>query len=86
MSDTTDKSFHDAGPLMRPQVKTDGGPWATHNMPCCIHADSHAVYDLGTGIFHPSWKAQKEGWALVKLPGWACWLLKKYRMRNGPPR
>lgn len=87
VSSTTNKKHpHDAEPLMQPRVETDGGPWATHNMPCCVHSEYPAVYDLGTGMFHPSWKAQEEGWALVKLPRWARWLLNKYRMRNGMPR
>ena len=54
-----------------PTVETDGGPWATHNMPCpVLGPPHHAVLDIGTGIFHPSWKAQEQGWRLVLHRPW----------------
>jgi hypothetical protein len=28
------------------------------------------VYDCDKGVFLPSWKAQKEGWRLVKTQTW----------------
>ena len=64
-------------PLLKPAVFTDGGPWAEHNMPCCIHRDKPAVLNLNTGIFEPSHKAQEEGWMLIKPPAWVRWLLTK---------
>lgn len=48
-----------------------------HDMPCPIHREEPAVLNLGDGIFHPSWKAQREGWMLIKPPRWIKWLLKK---------
>lgn len=52
----------------RPTVVTDGGPWATHDMPCCIcHQTEHAVLNLNEGVFQPSWKAQKKGWKLIHV-------------------
>jgi len=45
-----------------------------HNMPCPVHGDTEkAVLSLSSRramIFAPSWRAQEEGWRLVKLePG-----------------
>lgn len=37
-----------------------------HNMPCAVYRDKHAVLDMNTGIFQPSWQAQEAGWRLVK--------------------
>jgi len=64
-----------ANPLLKASVFTDGGPWAEHNMPCCVHRDEHAVLNLNEGIFVPSDKARKEGWMLIKPPAWVKWLL-----------
>lgn len=55
------------------QIETDGGPWATHDMPCGVHFDKgeKAVLNLNDGVFEPSWRAQSEGWRLVCVaPGW----------------
>lgn len=62
--------------LMKPTVETDGGPWATHDMPCAVYQDKPAVLDLSTGMFHPSWRAQEEGWMLVRVPRWAKWIVR----------
>ena len=53
--------------LLRPTIVTDGGPWAEHDYPCPVHLDEPAVLHLDTGIFHPSWKADKEGWMLIRV-------------------
>lgn len=51
-----------------PDIVTDGGPWADHDMACPVYYLSKpAVLDLNTGVFHPSWKAQDQGWRLVKI-------------------
>lgn len=63
--------------LLKPKVITDGGPWAHHNMPCAIYNDEHAVLDLNGNVFMPSWKAQKEGWKLIKINNWRHKLLWK---------
>ena len=47
-------------------VVTDGGPWASHNMPCPVCQDNHAVLNLNEGIFGPCRKCEKEGWEIIK--------------------
>lgn len=42
------------------------GLFALHNMPCAVYNEESAVYSCATGNFHPSWKAKKEGWELVR--------------------
>ena len=66
--------------LMKPKVTTDGGPWAEHNMPCAVRHDEPAVLDMNTGVFKPSWKAQREGWMLVKVPRWLRRIVKRFDM------
>ena len=55
--------------LFDPTVKFHG-PTAEHNMPCAVYRDKHAVLDCNTGIFHPSWLAQSDGWQLVRAKTW----------------
>ena len=63
--------------LLRIDILTDGGPWADHNYPCPVYREEHAVLDLSTDTFHPSWKAQSEGYMIVKIERlWARRLLK----------
>ena len=66
--------------VWKPTIVSDAGPWATHNMPCPIYYNKgvKAVLDLGSGIFLPSWKAQREGYMLVKVPKYLRWFMKKY--------
>ena len=46
----------------------DYGLGCDHNMPCCIHFDTEkAVYSMNDGIFEPSWKAQTNGYRLIKI-------------------
>ena len=48
-----------------------GSPFAEHNMPCPIFwTEEKAVYNLSTGIFHPSRAAKSFGWRLVKCDNW----------------
>jgi hypothetical protein len=56
-----------------------------HNMPCCVHHDSeHAILETSVGVFAPSWKAQDEGWRLVKAETkLQRWLLKKFFNKRG---
>ena len=52
-----------------PTVEDFGGaPVAVHDMPCAVRWQSGdpAVLDISTGVFHPGWKAQEQGWRLVK--------------------
>jgi hypothetical protein len=62
----------DTIPARPPTVLTDGGPWAMHDMPCpVLGAPHHAVLDLNTGVYHPSWAAQSMGWRLTqRRHGW----------------
>lgn len=53
------------------------GPTATHRMPCAVLGQSqNAVYNCNLGVYQPSWRAQQQGWQLVKVkPRWQ-WLLR----------
>jgi len=52
----------------KPTIVTDGGPWANHNMPCAVYDQKEkAVLNLNSGVFQPSWKAQQNGWHLIKV-------------------
>lgn len=62
----------------QPKVFTDGGPWAMHDQCCAVYQDQSAVLNLNTGIYNPSWAAQKDGWMLVRPPGWLRWLVRRY--------
>ena len=44
----------------------DEGPIAFHTQRCAVLAGQHAVLDLGSGVFMPSWEARAQGWHLVK--------------------
>ena len=65
--------------LLRATVKTDG-MGCSHDMPCAIHKDESAVLQMNHGVFTPSWKAQQEGWMLIKPPRWVRWILKKLNL------
>lgn len=45
----------------------DSGLVATHNYPCPVCQENHAVYDLGAGIFQPCWICQAKGWQLHRV-------------------
>lgn len=45
------------------------GPAATHNMPCAVCRDRHAVLDLTTGIMQPCWQCQDRGYR-VRFSWW----------------
>jgi len=62
-----------------------GAPAYTHNFPCPVHYDKeHAVYFTNDGVFEPSWKAQQEGWKLVKLDTWFKRLVWRLFIRRSP--
>lgn len=42
------------------------GVCAEHDYSCPVFRKEHAVLDLNTGVFQPSWKAQERGWVLIK--------------------
>jgi hypothetical protein len=52
-----------------PIIKTDGGPWAMHDMACAVCHINPAVLDLNTGIFQPCWSCF-ESFSLVKKKKW----------------
>lgn len=41
------------------------GPAATHNMPCAVCRQRHAVLDLSRGVFQPCWTCEPE-WLIVR--------------------
>lgn len=64
--------------LHRPTIVLHG-PTAIHDQCCAVHHKESAVLNLDDGVFHPSWKAQQEGWRLVKSKSrFQCWLLKTF--------
>lgn len=68
--------------LAKIEVKTDGGPWCEHNMPCGICGKRFAVYNMSEGTFEPCWECQRVGWLTVRLPQWlARWF--RRRRENG---
>lgn len=42
------------------------GPCAQHDQCCPVIYSEPAVIDMNSGVFHPSWRAQRAGWALIK--------------------
>ena len=51
------------------KIKVDNnGMFAEHNMPCYIHMETEpAVFNCNVGIFEPSWRAQEEGFVLLRV-------------------
>lgn len=56
-------------------IKTDGGPWAEHNMPCPICKGNKAIMDLDGWVFHPCGSCRQNGWVLKKSK-FLLWLRK----------
>lgn len=54
----------------REPIIIDLGPVAQHNQRCAILKNESAVLCINTGVFHPSWKAQQQGWHIVKADTW----------------
>jgi len=53
--------------MRKPNIEVHG-PMAEHDQACAVlHRENQpAVYNLGTGVFQPSWKAQEKGYRLIK--------------------
>lgn len=51
-------------------VITDGGPWATHNMPCPVCNEHKAVANIDGYVFGPCYQCSQEGWRLKKKRWW----------------
>jgi hypothetical protein len=62
--------------LHKPEIFTDGGPWAEHDHACSVCHERHSILYLNEGTFLPCRKCQKDGWQLIYAP----WLLKFLRM------
>ena len=63
--------------LLKPTVD-DYGLVVEHDMPCAVHPKEHAVFQGNSGVFLPSWKAQREGWMIIKVPKWLKRFLKRF--------
>ena len=72
-SEAEEPGGNDCSPAFVPTVNVhDSGLLANHNMPCSVMNGTYkdhepAVLDLNTGVFHPSWRAQRDGWLLLKV-------------------
>jgi len=44
--------------------------YADHDQSCAVRHGESAVLDMHEWVFHPSWKAQKDGWRLVQAKRW----------------
>jgi len=53
--------------LRKPNIFTDGGPWAEHDQACCVCHVRHAVLNLNSGHFQPCWQCQGDGWRLLRF-------------------
>ena len=63
----------------RPEIFTDGGPWADHDMPCAVCHVNSAVLNLNDASFHPCWSCIAEGWVLRRPRKWLNkWTKKHY--------
>lgn len=55
------------------------GPAVLHDQACAVMPKESAVYNLNTGIFHPSWKAREKGFHLVHAKTkFQKWLIKSF--------
>lgn len=43
------------------------GPVANHSMPCPVYFHLPAVYNLNTGVFTPSRKADEDGYIMIRV-------------------
>ena len=59
-----------------------GAPAATHNMPCAVCLENHAVYLLTIGAFKPCWPCIRKGWVTtrVRTSWWARILWRMVRI------
>lgn len=56
---------------------TNIGLYADHDQCCAVFHGEPAVMGCADEIFRPSWKAQREGWQLVRADSW----IKKLALR-----
>lgn len=50
--------------IHRPNVITDGGPWAEHDQACAVCSERGAVLNLNLGVYEPCGECQARGWRL----------------------
>lgn len=55
-------SAHMSPEMLQPEIVTDGGPWAMHNMPCAVCVERKAILNLSIGVFEPCGECQSLGW------------------------
>ena len=58
------------------------GLFARHDQRCAVLKGEHAVFDCNEGVFHPSWKAQSDGWQLIRADTWWRRLLVRAAQRR----
>ena len=65
--------------ITRQPTVENHGLFAEHDQACAVFQDQPAVLDCRSGVFKPSWRAQQDGWTLVKLDTrwkrFAYWLM-----------
>jgi hypothetical protein len=65
-----------------PRVENHG-IFAHHDQRCAVYSGQSAVLELGEGVFHPSWKAQSDGWQLVHADTrFKRWLVRAFLRRG----
>lgn len=50
----------------RKPVIENHGIFAEHDQCCAVRFNESAVLNLERGVFEPSWRAQQEGWRLIR--------------------
>jgi hypothetical protein len=69
-------------PPPREPLVENHGLFAIHDQRCAVLSGEHAVLELGQGVFHPSWKAQSDGWHLVHADTvFKRWLVRTFLRR-----
>jgi hypothetical protein len=72
---------------LRTPTIVNHGIWATHDQCCAVlGANEPAVIDCATEVFHPSWKAQGEGWRLVQARTWLQRMALRWLFDESPYR
>lgn len=56
--------------VRKPEIFTDGGPWAEHDQACAICHQRKAVLILNTYVFQPCWTCQSQGYEIRRKKFW----------------
>lgn len=71
----TDTPTWKSTPLAKIEINDYGtGLVATHNYPCPVCRQRHAIYQLNDGIMQPCPKCQESGWRVRKPWSLLSWL------------